>query len=125
MTLVPDGVHIAPRTIAKVEPVVLRHIPDATVTNDEINCFDADVLVLHGTDRIVTLEMARAIARELRGGHDVDRSKPTDWHVRQFGPEIATNSQTGVDDPPRIIGTRFWLSHSYAVPIDYENDATS
>lgn len=118
MTLVPDGVAFAPRTVEEVAPAVLRHLPDAVVTSDEINCFDASVTVTHGDDARIGVETAYAIARDLRGGLDVDRGKATDWHVRAFGPE------TGRTHPDVRTGTRFWLSRTYAVPSGYNETST-
>lgn len=117
MTLVPDEYVFAPATVAETSPIIHAHLPGASVSSD---CFDAFVTVTHGPEEAVDHATAYAVARDLRGGSDVDRTVPADWHVRSLCPHLVL---TGRGDHPlerQRIGTSIWFSRSYAVPEGYD-----
>jgi hypothetical protein len=121
MSLVPDEYVFAPATVTETSPVIHRRLPGAEVTSD---CFDAFVVHLHGPGEAVTRETAYAIARELRGGRDIDLTAPTDWHVRSLEPHLFLSD---LGDHPRDrerIGTSIWFSRTYAVPPQYDEKDT-
>lgn len=117
MTLVPDCAVFAPQTVAETAPIVERHLPDAVVTSE---CFDAHVVWLHDADARVGARTAYAIARDLRGGRDVDRMAPSDWHVRSLTPSVEVDWTPGGGTTRRRVGTEIWLSRSYALPEGYD-----
>ena len=117
MSLIPDEHAFAPATVAEVTPVVARHLAGARITSD---CFDAFVTQSHGPDGSVSRATAFAIARDLRGGRDPDRSRPSDWHVRSLQPDVVVSDR---GDHPRgreRAGTTIWLSRTYALPDGYD-----
>lgn len=120
MTLVPDEYVFAPQTVAETSPTIHAHLPGARIESD---CFDAYVTQAHDAGDRVDPQTAYAIARQLRGGRDVDRTMPSDWHVRSMTPDVLV-TDTGLHPREReTIGTIIWFSRSYAVPDNYDENA--
>jgi hypothetical protein len=117
MSLVPDCYVFAPQTVAETTPIITRHLPGAEVTSE---CFDAYVAWRHGPDVRVGAALAYRIARDLRGGREVDRSAPADWHVRSIEPSIDVDWAPGREASRRTVGTEIWFSRSYAPPEGYD-----
>lgn len=102
-------------TAAHGAPIVLRHLPRATVEADQ---FDLYVTVRHGQDDKVLPETVYAIAKELRGNQPVS-DKIADWHVRSIE---ALRFLSDQGDHPRegeVIGTRIWFSQTYCLSPGY------
>ena len=104
-------------TLAETTPVIRARHPGAQVESD---CFDAFVTILHGPDVRIGGAEAFAIARELRGGRDVDRAAPADWHVRSLGAHLFLTDQGDHPRERQPIGTEIWFSRTYALPHDYD-----
>lgn len=124
MTLVPDEHVLAPALLAESMPTIHALLPGAMVESDG---FDLFVTVDHPGTRPVLAETAYALARALRGGMDHDEDRPAEWHVRSLSlridlPVLPHLAPMG---PPRPLGTKLWLSRSYAAPKGYrETDRT-
>jgi hypothetical protein len=117
MSLVPDEYVFAPMTVAEVSPIVHARLPGASIESD---CFDAFVTCAHGPDERIGRDVAYEIARRLRGGRDVDRTMPSDWHVRSLTPDLYLTDTGRHPRERERIGTRIWFSRTYAVPPDYD-----
>lgn len=83
-----------------------------------IHWFDAVVTIEHDPSSTPDPALGYRLARHLRGGRDVSRTAPTDWHLR--------GTETGPLSPEsKRHGTSLSLSRTFAIPPDYSEEPTT